>query len=444
MPFLSDTNHELRTLNRYEKQIIALTVCGAFFSCFDFTLYFFFNDAINQAFFPNANADWLGSSGFLLLILLGYISRPLGGIVLSNIGDKLGRKRIMMLSLFVVSIPTLLISILPTYSQIGVWALVLLMILRFIQGFGFGAEVPASWVWLAEHMPRYHIGSVCGMLIGSFILSVLVSNILSTMLSSMLTPEQMTHIGWRIPFLIGGLGTVVAISLRRRIAETPLWLNAQAEGKLSHGLPLKTVFQHHRFSLMMSFGLSWFTSSVVILAFLVMPQLGINFFDVSESLMSISLGIGSFFAIIGTLVFGYCVDRYNSGRIFGFGCILLAASCLLLFAILKTGSELLLLSYAFFGFSVGIIGIVPSICVRLFPVEVRMSGLGFSYNVAYAITGALTPYVMIQASQVLNIASMLYMVFLSVIGVIMSLFLSNLQGLYRLEDKQTSKNVLTR
>lgn len=442
MPFFHDANDELRPLNGYEKQIIALTVCGAFFSCFDFTIYFFFNEAISQAFLPNIKSNWLESAGFLLLIVIGYISRPLGSIVLSHLADKTGRKAVMLLSLFVVSVSTLLICVLPTYHQIGVTALVLLMVLRFCQGFGFGAEVPASWVTLSEHMPRRHVGSVCGMLIASFILAVLVSNLLSNLVYSMLTPEQMQQYGWRIPFFLGSLGTFVAIVLRRRIAETPIWLNAQAQGRLLSTSPLKKVLTEHQFATMMTFGLSWFTSSVFVISFLIIPTLGIEYFDVSDSLMSMLLTIGSLFAVLGALLYGYCVDRFNSARVFAIGCILLAMSCAFFFTTLKIGSELVILSYAVFGFCAGIIGIVPSICVRLFPVEVRMSGVGFSYNMAYAITGAITPYFLLKFSEQVSIAPMLFIAFLSLMGVIMSLFLTDLHGLYRMEVVQKKTNDL--
>lgn len=88
MPFFHDANEEFRDLNHYEKNVIYLTVFGGFFACFDFTVYFYFNDIINQAFFPDNMSESLKSVCFLLLILLGYVSRPLGGIILGDLGDR--------------------------------------------------------------------------------------------------------------------------------------------------------------------------------------------------------------------------------------------------------------------------------------------------------------------------------------------------------------------
>lgn len=438
MPYLQNATDELRGLNKSEKQIIALTVSGGFFACLDFTVFAYFDDAIGEAFFPSAHADWLQSASLLVLIILGYISRPLGGMILADIGDRFGRKRVMLLSLFIVSIATFLIALLPTYHQIGLTALILLMVLRFLQGFGFGAEVPASWVTLAECMPRAHIGSACGMLVSAFILALLVGNFLAGIISSLLTPEQLVSFGWRIPFLIGALGTLVAIALRARMAETPIWLATQARNQLIHRLPIQRVFTEHHYGLLMTLGISWFNSNVFVIVFLILPKLGISVFEVSESLMSIATMIGIFFAMLGALLYGYCADRFNSGRIFTIGCILLAISSGLFFSTLQHNTDLLIISYVVLGFCAGVIGILPSICVRLFPAEVRLSGLAFSYNVAYAITGAFIPFLLTYASDKLSVSALLYLVFLCIIGVIMGFFLTNLHGLYRIEERQTA------
>lgn len=433
MPFFHDTTEELRPLSSTERRVVMLMVLGSFFACFDFTVYFFFSDAINKAFFPDASSSWLQSTGFIMLLMAGYISRPLGGIIAGDLGDRLGRRKVLLTSLIILAISTLLIAVLPTYDQIGAAAIVLLLILRLIQGFGFGAEVPTSWVYLAEHMPRRHIGLTLGALICVFVLSTLLGNVLSSMLSSMLTPEELVAYGWRIPFLVGAFGTFLAIALRYRMRETPIWLLAKRQDQLIVKAPLRRMLAYHRYGILLTFCLSWFTSSMFVTVLLILPELAIGYFDAPENLMSFANGLGIFFAGIGTLVFGYCADRFNSGKVFTVGCILLALSNWLFFLTLENANELLLLSYAMLGFFTGIIGVIPSICVRLFPVEVRMSGIGTCYNVAYAITGVFTPYLLNHFSRNLNVAPLLYLVFLSILGAIMGVLLTNLHGLYRLE-----------
>lgn len=436
MPYFQDASEELRDLNKREKNIIALTVLGAFFTCFEFTIYFFFNEVITKAFFPDSIPGSLQAIGFTVLLVIGYISRPLGGIIMGDIGDRYGRRPVLLFSLFMVSISTILIGFLPTYAHVGMAAIISLMLLRFLQGIGFGAEVPASWVYLSEHMPRRHIGSACGMLLSVFVLATLLGNIFSTVLSAMLTPTQLLSYGWRIPFIFGGIGTLLAIALRFKMSETPIWINARNQNRLVPKFPLKDIFTKYRYGLLVTFGMSWFTSSVFLIAFLIIPSLGVKYFDIDSSLMDIANGIGIFFAAIGALVFGYCADRFNSGRVFTIACVMLALSSIMFFFNLKQGSDYILLAYAVFGFTAGIIGIVPSVCVRLFPVQVRMSGIALTYNVAYALTGVLTPLLLNYFSAQMSMSALLYMVFICVMGIIMGMFMTNLHGLYRMEDNR--------
>lgn len=436
MPFFHDANEEIRDLNRYEKNVVYLTIFGAFFASFDFTIYFYFNDSINQAFFPENIPESLKSICFLLLILAGYMSRPLGGLILGDIGDRYGRKHVLLYSLLLVGASSLVIACLPTYHHIGVAAIVLMLLLRLIQGFGYGAEVPASWVYIAEHMPRRQLGSVCGGLISALILSTLMGNILSSTLSNMLTPTQMQSYGWRIPFVLASIGTLFAVLLRAKLEETPLWLMAKSENRLVKRLPIRRAIVKYRYGTVMTLGLSWFTASVYLTIYLLLPILGIQFFDIDTSLMMISNGVGIIFGGLGALTYGYFADRFNSGRVFTLGCIFLSIASVVFFVSLKDSSELLLINYAILGFFSGVIGLVPSICVRLFPVGVRLSGISFTYNLAYALAGALLPVLLIYFSRKLMLSSALYLVFVCVIGIIMGMLLTNLHGLYRMEDKR--------
>lgn len=433
MPFFYDSSKELRDLTQDEKAVINLTVIGGFFTCFDFIIYFYFYDAIQQAFFSEVLSNNLQHLGLFLLMSVGYLARPLGGIIMADFGDRFGRKPVMIISLSIMMVSSLLIGLLPTYEYIGHWAVWLFVLLRFIQGIGFGAEAPVSWVYLAELMPRWHIGSVCGRLICGFILALLLGNILSNLLSSMLTPVQMINYGWRLPFLLGSVGLMVAIVLRYRLTESPIWLQAKEKQQLLPRFPLKNVLQHYHYGLSMTLVLSWFISNVYLIVLLLLPSILVVYFDIASSVIAITNGVGILFAGIGALVFGYFADRFNSGRVLILGCIGLAMSSMLFFSVVQNASELLLVSYALLGFFTGIVGVVPSICVRLFPVENRLSGISFCYNIAQAITGSLTTVLIFYFSNILSLSALLYLVFLCMIGMIIGMFLTHLHGLYRME-----------
>lgn len=457
MPYFQGSCEELRELNTTEKTLVRVIAFGAFFTAFDFTLYFYFNDAIASAFLPDSMPEAWQQWVFLAMLVVGYASRPIGGIWLGGLGDRLGRKPIMLLSLLIVSVSTLLIGCLPTYHQCGIWALVLLIALRFVQGIGFGAEVPTLWVYLAEHMPRWHLGAMCGWLMAAFTASVLLGNVMSWVLASMLTPLQMASVGWRVPFIVGAAGTLVAMALRYHLTETPLWLQwqqRQSYHQSSHQSddpvanpphqPLHQALRNQRYGIGVSLALSLMVSSLYITVLLLMPSLAVDYFDIDDALMWIANGVAALFAALGAVVFGYYADRFNTGRVFTIASFMLIISSLVFFAVLQLYPELMLIAYALLGFCVGLIGIVPSVCVRLFPVQVRLSGVAFCYNVAFALVGGLTTLLVNYFTQKLHFAPLLYLTFIGIVGVMVGIMLDNLHGLYRMEDNpMLDKRALT-
>lgn len=439
MPCLSD-NEELRELSRREVNIVLLVALAGFFTCFNFVVYLSFHDAIVHAFFPKDLDENLKQLGFLAFMLIGYVSRPIGGMVFADMADRLGRKKVMLYSLVTVVFATFLIAILPTYQNVGIWAVLLLILARFVQGIGIGAEVPISWVYVLEQVPRFRLGWCSGLIIASLILPVFFANLIRTILSDMLNVAQMMSFGWRIPFVIGAVGSLVTIILRYRLTETPVWLSLQKNQQLSKKSPIQQVFTKYRYGLLVTFLLSCFASSVYLLAFLLLPDVAIEYFDRDSREVLITSSIAVLFASFGALLFGYCVDKFNAGKVFGIGCCFLAMSSLLFFYHLSNGGEFLLLYYVIFGFFSGIIGIVPSMCVGLFPVKVRCTGIALSYNLAYTLTGVGIPVLLSFALPKLALTPVLYLVFLCIGGIMLSILLSNLHGLYRIEkhDKMTS------
>lgn len=433
MPFFTPAQNELRVLKSSEKRIIALTAFGSFFSCLDFITYITFKDILTEVFFSEKMPEWSSSITFFAVIVSGYIFRPLGGIVMANFGDLHGRKPMMMLSLLILSVSTLALALLPSYAQVGLIAPMLLIVLRLVQGFAFGGEVPASWVYLSEHLPRSHIGIGCGLLIGGFVLSVFCNSLLLDFLSAVLTNEQMLSFGWRIPFLVGGLGTALAVIVRSPLTETKVWQFAKKNQQLTKQFPLKVVLKNYHFSTFMSLALSWFSSSLFIVILMVLPSFSQLYQDVDGRVMSLANNLTMVFGAIGAVTFGYMTDRFNSGKVLIIGCIALAVSSFICYSQLQNSDEWIFLGYMMVGFCFGVIGVIPSIIVRLFPVEVRFSGVSFCYNVAYAVTGIGTPILLGYTIKLVSLAPALYVMFVCLVGALVGLFLTNLQGLHRIE-----------
>lgn len=154
----------------------------------------------------------------------GNLARQLGGMVMAHFGDLLGRKRMFMFSIVLMMLPTLGIGLLPSYAAIGLWAPLVLLLLRLVQGFAVGGEFPGACVFVAEHVPRHHIGYACGLLCAGTTGGVLLGSLVTTLLNTLFTSEQIESGAWRLPFLLGALLGVLAIYLRRYLQETPVFL----------------------------------------------------------------------------------------------------------------------------------------------------------------------------------------------------------------------------
>lgn len=381
----------MRTLTRQDYRTLALAALGGALEFYDFIIYVFFAVAIGKLFFPADMPEWLRQVQTFGIFAAGYLARPLGGIVMAHFGDLLGRKRMFMLSIFLMAVPTLLIGLLPTYASIGIAAPLLLLALRVLQGAAIGGEVPGAWVFVAEHVPAQHVGFACGTLTAGLTGGILLGSLVAMGINHACTPEELLAVGWRVPFIIGGVFGLVSVWLRQYLHETPVFKEMQERQVLAEELPLKKVVREHRAEVALTMLMTWLLSAAVVVMILMTPTLIQKLFAVSAGDALQANSIATLCLSVGCVVFGMAADRYGAGRVLMVGCVALAGASYGLYAQLAAGSGSLPVLYAACGFTVGVIGVVPSAAVRAFPAVVRFSGLSFSYNVAYAVFGGLTP-----------------------------------------------------
>jgi MFS family permease len=141
-------------LTRNDYKTLSLSALGGALEFYDFIIFVFFATVVGKLFFPADMPEWLRLMQTFGIFAAGYLARPLGGIVMAHFGDLLGRKKMFTLSIFMMAVPTLIMGLLPTYAQIGLWAPILLLLMRVIQGAAIGGEVPGAWVFVSEHVPR--------------------------------------------------------------------------------------------------------------------------------------------------------------------------------------------------------------------------------------------------------------------------------------------------
>lgn len=411
-----------RPLTRQDYKTLSLAALGGALEFYDFIIFVFFATVIGQLFFPPSIPEWLRQLQTFGIFAAGYLARPLGGIIMAHFGDLLGRKKMFTLSILLMSVPTLLMGLLPTYHAIGLAAPVALLVLRILQGAAVGGEVPGAWVFVSEHVPARHVGYACGTLTCGLTAGILLGSLVATASNTLFAPQELAEWGWRIPFLLGGVFGIASMYLRRWLHETPVFAEMQARKALAAEMPLKAVVRDHRGAVAVSMLLTWMLSAGIVVVILMTPtflqkQYG---FDARTALVANS--VATLCLSIGCVIAGALADRIGARRTLFFGGLFLAVSAWTFYTTIGHRPDLLLPLYALTGLAVGTIGAVPYVLVHAFPAHVRFSGLSFSYNVAYAIFGGLTPMVVTLMMKQNPLAPAHYVVALCLLGMVTALF----------------------
>lgn len=412
-----------RRLNRQDYKTLALAALGGALEFYDFIIFVFFAAVVGELFFPTDMPEWLRLVQTFGIFAAGYLARPLGGIVMAHFGDLVGRKKMFTLSILLMALPTLAMGLLPTYASIGIAAPLLLLLMRVLQGAAIGGEVPGAWVFVAEHVPRRCIGFACGMLTAGLTVGILLGSLVATLINATLSQQFIFDVGWRIPFLLGGMFGLVAMYLRRWLQETPIFIEMQARKALSAELPLKSVVLNHKKEVVVSMLLTWLLSAGIVVVILMTPTYLQKQFGIAPTLTLQANSIAIIMLIVGCISAGLAADRLGASKTLIVGSPLLAGCSWLFYLTVGVHPEMLFVCYALVGYSVGIVGVVPYVMVRAFPAEVRFTGISFSYNLSYAIFGGLTPIFVTLIMKLTPLAPAYYVLALSAIGLLLGIYL---------------------
>lgn len=356
-----------RPLTRNDYKTLSLSALGGALEFYDFIIFVFFATVVGKLFFPVDMPEWLRMMQTFGIFAAGYLARPLGGIIMAHFGDLLGRKKMFTLSIFMMAVPTLIMGLLPTYAQIGLWAPVLLLLMRIIQGAAIGGEVPGAWVFVSEHVPPRHIGYACGTLTSGLTAGILLGSLVATAINTIYSPEQVSDYAWRIPFLLGGVFGLLSVYLRRWLHETPIFAEMQQRKTLAAELPLRAVLRDHRGAIVLSMLLTWLLSAGIVVVILMTPTVlqTVYHFSATVALQANSLAIVAL--SLGCIASGALADRFGAGRVLIVGCTLLLATSWTLYHSLIAHPDWLFPLYTLTGLFVGTIGVVPYVMVKAFP-----------------------------------------------------------------------------
>jgi len=373
----------------------AATACfiGTFVEWFDYASYGYLAVIIATVFFPKTDA----TSGLLAayaVFAISFIVRPIGGIIWGHFGDRVGRRNTLSLSILIMSASTFVIAFLPTYAQVGLWAPVLLLLIRLVQGFSASGEYAGASAFLAEFAPPDKRGLFTSVMPASEAAGLLAGSVFVAVLYALLTPEQLHSWGWRIPFLLAAPFGLIGRYIRLKLEDTPKFKELEGSHHVARA-PIKELLAVHRGRLLIAFGATCLNAVGFYLVLSYMPTYVSTELGFSET-NSFIASIISLLSYVGfVFMMGALSDRFGRKK------VLIAAS--ILFALLTVPLFKLLGSSGFVGIvlvqvALGALlamndGTLPCFLSELFPTKVRFSGFALSFNAANALFGGTAPFV---------------------------------------------------
>ncbi|HET6182266.1 MAG TPA: MFS transporter [Acetobacteraceae bacterium] len=373
-------------LHHTRKAVFAAAI-GNVLEWYDFGVYVFFATTIARNFFPASDAAASLLSSFAVFGV-GFLMRPLGGIVIGRFGDTHGRKAALTLTIMSMAFGTVMVGVLPTYAAIGVAAPVLLVIARLIQGFSAGGEWGGSTAFMVEWAPADRRGYYGSFQQASIALSLVLGSGTGALFTSIMSPETVAAWGWRVPFLLGIVLAIVGVWLRRNVDETPAYREAAEAG----AAPAKGAFV----AALRAFGFTihWTVAFYILLSYMPTFTRLHGGFTAAEALWSNTIGLVVLMILVP--IFGAVSDRIGRKPLLLLSCAFFAITTVPLFNVIlgKPGFATLLGIQVLFGAAIALFsGAGPAAISEMFRTIGRSSWMTPAYALAVAIFGGFAPFI---------------------------------------------------
>ena len=377
------------------RRVVMASLIGTTIEWYDFFLYGSAAALVfNKLFFPEFD-PLTGTLLAFATYALGFVARPVGGVVFGHFGDRIGRKRLLMLSLILMGVATIFIGLLPTYAQVGIWAPIGLIALRLVQGFAVGGEWGGAVLMAAEHGDAARRGfwaswPQAGVPAGNLLAAAVLA-----IMAAVQSEADFLDWGWRVPFILSALLVVVGWYIRNRVAESPMFEAEFDAAEAPARVPAIEVLRERPKALVLGAGLrvgeniSYYILTVFSLTFLV---------DVSKESRSLALNallIGAAVQFFAIPLFAALSDRIGRRPVYAFGAFGLAAWCFVMFGLLGSGDNASIISALVVGLVLhgAMYGPQAAFITELFPTRIRYSGVSLAYQLTSIVAGSLAPII---------------------------------------------------
>jgi len=374
-------------------KVIASTMIGNGLEWYDYALYGTFTALISKHFFP-AGDEAVALIATFGIFAIGFLMRPLGAMFFGYIGDKFGRKNALALSILLMAFPTACIGLLPTYQSIGIWAPILLTVIRLVQGVAVGGEFGGSIVYLVEHATEKNRNFIGSLTMLSMLIGLLCGAMIATALAEFLSAEDFDNFGWRIPFILGFFIGIVGLYIRSKLDESPAFIEAKDAGHTTDKPISDAIKQNYR-EILLGIGIYLAVTIPFYIQTVFMPSFMVKFlgFTTADALLIFSFSLVTM--MIVAPISAIWADKRDRERLLQAILILY-----LLFAIpyvalldIKDFTFAFVSQIAFSILLGAYIAPIPTLVVELFPTKTRYTGMSLACNLAAAIFGGTSPIV---------------------------------------------------
>ncbi len=378
------------------KRVVVASMAGTVVEWYEFFLYATAATLVfNKVFFAEGTSEAAGLIAALLTYAVGFVARPLGGIVFGHFGDKYGRKKLLQFAILLVGVVTFLMGCLPTYNQIGVWAPILLVLLRFAQGFAVGGEWGGAVLLVAEHSPNKQRAFWASWPQAAVPVGNMLATVVLLVLTGLLSDEAFLSWGWRVAFWLSAVVVLIGYYIRTKVTDAPIFVAAQEEVErakaVSYGVA--EVLKRYPRGVFTAMGLRFAENIMyyLVVTFSIVYLKTHVGADTGDILWWLLAAHAVHFVVVPQV--GRLADRYGRRPVYIAGAVLAGVWGFFAFPMMNTGSYLAIMAAVILGLMIHALMYAPqpAIMAEMFPTRMRYSGVSLGYQVTSIVAGSLAP-----------------------------------------------------